>query len=299
MQSGRRDGFTLVELLVVIGIIAVLISILLPALNVARTSARSVTSLSNLRQLGIGLAMYVNDNKQYYPAAAYPAPPTPRLRWADGIWRYMQIREVYMSPLLSADERVRMQTPFAHDTTLLFGGYGYNYHYLGNGRFNTAWSSPYNTPFHAKATMITNATKTIAICDTNGAKAESVDNAGGQTMDSPWTKHGVYTVDPPLASKDLGSKGCRRVDGGPTATTNYGYQGGGGGTLIGEGGATASTPGDPVCRSTPAPRNRGKVNVVFCDGHAESLSPKEIDDSNNDGHVDNGYWNGKGDPSVR
>jgi prepilin-type processing-associated H-X9-DG protein/prepilin-type N-terminal cleavage/methylation domain-containing protein len=54
-------AFTLVELLVVIGVIAVLIAMLLPALNRARDSANTLQCMSNLRQLGTGLVMYGND----------------------------------------------------------------------------------------------------------------------------------------------------------------------------------------------------------------------------------------------
>jgi len=65
----RVKGFTLVELLVVIGIIAVLIGILLPALNAARNSARTIKCAANLRSMGQGFNIYVAENKQVLPPA--------------------------------------------------------------------------------------------------------------------------------------------------------------------------------------------------------------------------------------
>ena len=63
----KRRAFTLVELLVVIGIIALLVGILLPALNRAREQSRSVACKSNMRQIFFALASYTNENKMWLP----------------------------------------------------------------------------------------------------------------------------------------------------------------------------------------------------------------------------------------
>jgi prepilin-type N-terminal cleavage/methylation domain-containing protein/prepilin-type processing-associated H-X9-DG protein len=67
MQLSRRRGFTLVELLVVIGIIALLISILIPVLGRARDQANKVACMSNLRQVAIGFMLYAGSNKDMCP----------------------------------------------------------------------------------------------------------------------------------------------------------------------------------------------------------------------------------------
>lgn len=68
----RRGGFTLIELLVVIAIIAVLAGLLLPALARAKEAGRQISCLNNLRQLGIGFRLYVDDNEGHYPPRAHP-----------------------------------------------------------------------------------------------------------------------------------------------------------------------------------------------------------------------------------
>src|ERR1700739_2353951 len=79
--SNRRQGFSVVELLVVIGIIALLISILLPSLNKARETANRAKCASNLHQIGLAIILYQNDNSGLYPRTILGAGANPTPTW--------------------------------------------------------------------------------------------------------------------------------------------------------------------------------------------------------------------------
>lgn len=262
-----KRAFTLIELLVVIAIIAILAAILFPVFTQAKVAAQRTTSISNLRQVGMAVAMYTVDFEAFPPM--HLGTVEPRRRWVDALFPYVKNEQIFVPPTANRN----LVVTFFHHTHPLnrggastgarYGGYGWNYQYLGNGR-NPTVGSP-NLPFITTDTAIDRPSQTVAVAGTVGAINPSTNSIGG-----------TYLVDPPVGSlRGSGWSG----NGGAYARFYYGNR--------------------PQDRVLPAERYASRVTVAFADGSARTMTLRQLDDSNGDGQPDDGWWNGQFDPSVR
>jgi len=245
-----RRGLTLIELVVVLGIIALVMALLLPAVMSARTSARQVQCLSNLHQMSLAFLLYY-DTWQCYPPHQIILAQNNRNRWFNTFGT-----EIMKDFAVMYDPEVPRRPPGRN------AAYGYNYKYLGSARNNSF--SPTHPFERFPVRRIESASYTIAFGCSDGTGVEepyepipadqATSSLPGAVRRQRIGNH-AYVLDPTYI---------------PVWSLNQ-----------------TEPYADGNAASFLAPRHRGRANIVFVDGHAESREPAPL-------YRDNAYWNGFG-----
>lgn len=245
LPSRKPSAFTLIELLVVIAIIAILAAILFPVFAQARAKARQTACLSNTKQLGNAVAMYVQDYDESLPMGGWSGPTgtTYGSRWFRDLYPYVNSVDVYVCPEITDDPMpptLGFYRPtlnsinfprFLGDTSLYptsAGGYAMNANIVSFGASGKALSD------------IVDSAGTFIICDASRVTS-------GVMVDP-------YRYDPTTWPKfqDRDSDWEVYLPTDWTGGTNTRY-------------ATDNT----TFRRRPMARHNGGLNVIYCDGHAK------------------------------
>ena len=282
--TSRRRGFTLVELLVVIGIIVLLMGLLLPAIQAARESSRSSQCMSNLRQMGLAIQLFHDQNGSYPQYRAEYPPITnaygvvrPRWQWlmaaqlggwaqnpdaivaagnADTTYTYVPMdNNVFVCPTMNSSY-ISAGNIIPDVQSIRNGSYGYNYGYLGNNRTLLDGDNTTATLRYPVAS-VKEPSRTIAFGDSRGG---AIPHGGhSMTLDPP---HMVVRTDNQSVNSPYWQQsffgGAYGSGVGPRGVNPYGPDEG--------------TPDIVVPFSPAEARHFGRANVVFLDGHAESLT---------------------------
>jgi prepilin-type N-terminal cleavage/methylation domain-containing protein/prepilin-type processing-associated H-X9-DG protein len=236
MRRLNGDGFTLVELLVVMGIIGILAGLVLSGVLSGKAKAQRVQCLSNVRELGLGMQLFVTDNHAF--PLGVTGPPEDSVHEQHD-WRSDLEKEFPRLPLTQANNVWHcpsFHAPPSHDERIAYGWNAYGYNAFG-------LESSFDDTFGLGGHKITRASENSPVRESEVLNPSDMMALGDGLV-------GGYF--PQLYIND-GSRFLKRI---PIVTERGG----------------AREPYNDRTGSTQRAKRRhqGKANVFFCDGHAES-----------------------------
>jgi prepilin-type N-terminal cleavage/methylation domain-containing protein len=189
-ERASRCGFTIMELLVVISVIALLIAMLSPALARAKEAANNTKCLSNLHQIGLAMTAYSDDNVSFLPPYKTPFQPTPTAYWGGILakWRYIDPGPPFSCPSYDPPRKLHLQANNINpEANWFFTQYGINWQHIGSragefGASSVGLGVPPAPPPTPKATSIRRPPQTIFVVDSWGKVWGNSANGSGITF---------------------------------------------------------------------------------------------------------------------
>jgi prepilin-type N-terminal cleavage/methylation domain-containing protein len=185
----RGRAFTLIELLVVIAIIAILAALLLPALSRAKSKANTITCLNNLRQTGVFMQLYTDDNEDKFPSSikAYTAADSLTNWWGMAIVGFARGNgNLFHCPAFGRSAVDQFTWRLSFDGV----GYGYNAFFLGAGpeanKSTSAGGYSYTSAATFKRSGIKAPTDCIILGDKDPKPIMGLDGTNGASSGSLW-----------------------------------------------------------------------------------------------------------------
>lgn len=272
MNAKIIRGFTLIELLVVIAIIAILAAILFPVFAQAKAAAKKAATLSNAKQLTLGVIMYTGDSDDTAPSGTAWAPPSGpggypigyngwAATWAWLITPYVKSSQLFYDPQAPTTSPQSFGTGLPPDpvlTATTYPNFGYNYTYMSPWGPNGLGAQVYGIEVGISMTSSSKPAQTIMLAE-RGSAPEETPAYAIEEYGNGWTDAS------PIENVVVEAPNCYQIN--PYCADNWGI-----GNFASGASGNENTYASGGQTGGVAVRSAGQSVVTFIDGHAKAYN---------------------------